>query len=89
MPFKNTKKQQEKEKKNLWHSFYSPKFSAVAVFLFFSPEKRSQMIKNTKQNSVYISDWFYSLCMAAAAAGRGTERNQTLQETAETEGEML
>lgn len=47
------------------------------------------MIKNTKQNSVYISDWFYSLCMAAAAAGRGTERNQTLQETAETEGEML
>lgn len=45
------------------------------------------MIKNTKQNLVYISAWFYSSCMAAVAASRGTERNQALQETAETERE--
>lgn len=36
---------------------------------FFLPEKRSQMIQNTEPNLVYISAWFYSSYMAAAAAG--------------------
>lgn len=64
MPFK---KKEKKLKKIAVEFILFPKMFCSSYF--FLLEKRSQMIKNTKPNLVYISARFYSSCMAAAAAG--------------------
>lgn len=62
------------------------------AYILFTQNVYSSFSVRKKLLKTQSRIWFTllpSVCMVAAAAGRGTERNQTLQETAETEREML